>query len=235
MTAEDATTQHAGLSDVETAINELDKVFQPLSEAGPSNKRTRSSSRKNTSVSTPALMSVLPPSRKRQRLSWLSEEQLKKVRSPVQVYRPSSREDLIERIATFTLTLWNDRKPEGCSAVDFASNGWRCTGKKREEVSCDVCKTTWSIATPAGSAVNGEAMQRDIREKHAKSCPWRSKSCPRRFKATRWSFYWRLISFCSRPVSLAGIGATAATASRSSRASIVLSARSPLQSQAPTV
>lgn len=175
-----------------TAIAELDKLFQPAQGSPDSTKRARSSlSRKDASVSTPALMSVLPPSRKRQRISWLAEEQLKEVRSPKQVYRPLSQEDLLERIATFTLTVWDDRKPEGCSAVDFARRGWRCTGKKREEVSCDVCKANWQASVPGGSTTEDEALRQDVRTRHLKSCPWQSKGCPRRFRAVARYDDWR--------------------------------------------
>lgn len=168
-----------GRSIIMTAIAELDKVFQPTSQAAECSQSARSARRKAAvQVSTPALMSVLPPSRKRQRLSWLAEEQLKQVRKPEQAYRPLSRQDLIGRIATFTLTLWDDRKPEGCTAVDFARDGWRCTGKKRGEVTCDVCKAVWHVSATADSVMGGEALQRDMRENHSKSCPWRYDSCP---------------------------------------------------------
>lgn len=172
--------QHAR-SSVMTAIAELDKVFQPAQASPGSAKRTRPAPlSRNTSVSTPALMSVLPPSRKRQRISWLAEEQLKEIRSPKQVFRPLSSEDLLARIATFNLTLWNDRKPDGCSAVDFARRGWRCMGKRREEVTCDVCHATWQVSSGSQLSMDKEALQHDIVTKHGKSCPWRSRPCPRK-------------------------------------------------------
>jgi hypothetical protein len=122
-------------SSVSSAVEKLDSVFAASGSSTQQHgtKRTRSS-RRHATVSTPALMSLLPPSRKRQRISWLAEAQLKQARLPAQKYKPESRDYLLDRIATFTLTLWNDRKPEGCSAVDFARRGWRCTGKRREEV-----------------------------------------------------------------------------------------------------
>lgn len=165
-----------------TVMAELDKLFQPAQAGSGSGKRARSaSSSKDTSVSTPALMSVLPPSRKRQRMTWLAEEQLRQVRTSKPVYRPLSQEHLLERIATFTLTLWNDRKPRGCSAVDFAKRGWRCTGKRREEVACEVCQVTWQV-TAVGESSTGqkEALEQDIVTKHSKTCPWRTKTCPSR-------------------------------------------------------
>lgn len=225
--------QHAH-SSVMTAIAELDKVFQPAQATPESVKRARSAvSRKTASVSTPALMSVLPPSRKRQRISWLAGEQLKEVRSPKQVYRPLSEDDLLERIATFTLTLWSDRKPEGCSVVDFARRGWRCTGRKREEVTCDVCQVTWQVSPASESRLDRDALEQDIAAKHGKSCPWRSKGCPGEHSHTRQARTLAKTSH-SRAVSLTFVGAATTTSPRARRKSSVFSCRLPVRYEALT-
>lgn len=160
------------------AVAALDGIFAPLT---PSKKRRR----REAPVSTDALMSLLPASKKYQLelarvINAASGDTADSDSRPS--YRPSSLPDLLERLATFTLLWWNDSKPADCSAVDFARHGWSCTASKREEVSCSYCGGTWLVShvkdwrSSEGQSA-AQDLKRNILEKHDKSCPWRLKPC----------------------------------------------------------
>ena len=179
----------AGKSSISSALAQLDSVIKasasPISKT--SNNGSKRVRREPAIISTPALMSLLPVSRKRQRISVstsstsLNQTNYNVVKMSAG-YQPNSLDSLQNRLASFTLGLWTDTKPGGCEALDFARFGWICTGNRREEVRCVVCESVW---TPQNSkdwkSELGKTAAIEIRnmiaEKHKKSCPWRTRPC----------------------------------------------------------
>merc|ERR1712093_113439 len=128
-------------------------------------------------------------------------------------WRPFSLDDLVDRIASYTLGIWGDSKPapylqkalwrtsgdlpkpdaaassqlSSRSAVDigvvqFARHGWKCTGKKREEVACVTCEKTWTCPNVKDwRSVEGREMAAAVQERlvadHSVGCPWRQHPC----------------------------------------------------------
>ena len=202
-----ASSLHASTS---AAISQLDSICATLSStssgsaAGPMLKQKRRIRREEADVSTPALMALLAVARqkKRRRLSAGSSAASAGSRpgdaSPGKagpLYKPTSLDALLDRLATFTLTLWNDGKPDiggghgpgrgrGRSAVQFARYGWRCTGKRREHVECTACAQEWTVPSVSdwqhGEAGRAAAvqLQEGVAGRHARACPWRHRPCP---------------------------------------------------------
>ena len=189
--------QHAS---VNMAIQQLDSIFT-ASSTGPSSptsvaiKKKRAAKREALAVSTPALMALLPAAKKRRlqlsqsaaaspvTLEALDENNASSASSKRRPYRPNSLEDLLERLSTYSMVLWNDGKPLQCSAMAFAGHGWRVTGKKREQVTCEACEQVWEVQNSSDwQSDEGKRLGSEIAEnlstKHARSCPWRSRPCP---------------------------------------------------------
>lgn len=188
------TIQLMAAQQVQSAITALDSIFNASPSTAPALQTTTKRARKDADVSTSALMALLPPSRKRQRLVRLAssghsiaEDTNTHKTAHARGYVPNSLDALMDRISTYTLTLWSDQQPEGCSAVEFARYGWRCRRsvvKGRPQVHCEACEGAWDVQqiqqwrTGEGQAA-ADALRRDIREKHAKLCPWRNRPTPR--------------------------------------------------------
>lgn len=178
------------------AIEQLDSIFAPAGPSSPTSlaiKKKRAAKREALAISTPALMSLLPAAKKRR---LLLAETASAASSPLPIddatdavsmrrraYKPHSLDDLLERLSSYTLVLWNDGKPLSSSAVAFAKHGWRATRKKREQVRCDMCEQTWDVpgcddwASAEGQSLQGEVVNR-LSSQHASSCPWRKRPCP---------------------------------------------------------
>ena len=188
-------------SSISSAILQLDSIFErPPLDPRTSSKGLKRVRREPSSISTPALMSLLPASRKRQRISSnllrvSSGHAAESASVSSAAYEPNSRDSLLERLSTFTLSLWNDAKPDVCGAVSFAEYGWRSTGRKREEVQCGVCGVIWTIqnARDWKSGV-GKMAAKDlctkVREEHKRSCPWHARPCPRKPLCNRCNLFW---------------------------------------------
>ena len=179
------------------AISQLDSICAAApstsSAGGRTLKQKRRARREEAAVSTPALMALLPAARqkKRRRLSAESSTPASpgSTGRASATYNPTSLDALLERLATFSLTLWNDGKPDmgggrGRSAVQFARYGWRCTGKRREHVECTACAQEWTVPSVSdwqhGEAGRAAAvqLQEGVAGRHARACPWRHRPCP---------------------------------------------------------
>ena len=240
---------------VSLAIQQLDSIFAPI--AGPSSptslavKKKRAAKREALAVSTPALMSLLPAAKKRK--FQLAESRasspgpsgsyvannLSGPPSPRKLYRPNSLEDLLERLSSYSMALWNDGKPLQCSAVAFAGHGWRATAKKREQVTCEMCEQVWEARNSNDwSSQEGKGLQAEMVEnlssKHAKSCPWKSRPCPRMYDLQPRSLIW-LMSLRSASVSPALVATCKPTPQRSGKPSSRLSIRNHTINLASTV
>lgn len=178
------------------AIATLDSIFAstPQMASVPNTSslsKKRARTREGSAISTPALMQLLSGAKstsKRRRLSLPSPSQLAEVhvgeaRARSGKYAPHSLDALLDRISTYSLTVWSDSKPSGCDAADFSRHGWRATGKRREEVRCEVCEEEWRVKsakdwrTEQGQTA-AESMRRGLKERHSTGCPWRrGKSC----------------------------------------------------------
>lgn len=150
--------------------------------APPTSSKKRMMERaQEMSVSTPALMDLLP-ARKKPRMPVAVTVNAAQSREKMH-YNPHSAKDLLDRLATYTLSLWNDSKPPSCSAADFARQGWRCTGKRREELVCQACEATWTMESVKDwrSEQGYQAaisIRSGIRSHHTGGCPWRGRPCP---------------------------------------------------------
>ena len=169
---------------IRAALSTLDDVF---AQKATLSKRIVPDPR--LEISTPALLALMEPSAKRQLMGLLTSVRVDALQHPnfistqaASTYRPHSLEDLLKRISTYSLTLWNDNKPSGCDAATFARHGWQCDNGSRESVKCVTCDLSWQLPRPKhwmSPETDAEAASiRDrITSEHANPCPWRRKPC----------------------------------------------------------
>lgn len=240
--------------DISSAIARLDEVIQ-RDLAIPVVRQKRSRRREQEVISTPALLEILSSGRRQQQqqqqqypTTTLSHRKRRRrslsivlansalqdtrIRDRIESsWRPFSLDDLLDRVASYTLSIWNDSKPApylsssssltGSVSIDpsnalsgglaarsgsstnhrfnstsslgpnahldigvvkFARYGWKCSGKKREEVTCVTCERTWTCENVKDwrseeGRRTASMVQNQVVNEHSIGCPWRHSPC----------------------------------------------------------
>jgi len=132
-----------------TAIQQLDSI---LASPQPDNKKKRPHRLHDTSISTPALMDILssstvrsylpaslaagqPVKKRKRRLSIVlansARKDLELNERIKRTWRPSSLDDLLDRVSTYSLSMWNDNKPSPPLSLHLRRSAGRDKGKGR--------------------------------------------------------------------------------------------------------
>ncbi|KAH9960906.1 C3HC zinc finger-like-domain-containing protein [Russula dissimulans] len=94
-------------------------------------------------------------------------------------YRPSSTQNLLERLATYKLNTYAN-KPPAIDALAAAKCGWVNDGKDR--LICGICRASWVLAGRDGMKPDGanalvEKQRMQLVDMHKDGCPWKKRQC----------------------------------------------------------
>jgi hypothetical protein len=103
-----------------------------------------------------------------QALAGAGERPARRSLSPTR-HQPWSREQYLDRLASFKLSTWYGKGPSW-SAPACAARGWRNAGK--DSLDCSLCRARTSVEGA------GEEQAAALAQAHGELCPWRGSGCP---------------------------------------------------------